>query len=339
MATLAQQRRQIMKLLDGQTSKVRVAFEKAISQINSEVVLNQLIDRIEAGDVEGAIAELNLDGGPFNIFLSALTDTFTFGGLATLSFIPKVKTPDGKRILFRFNVRNPTAEQYLRLHSSNLITNILEDQRQAIRLVLEDAMARGQNPRQTALDIVGRVVAGKRKGGIIGLTSEQAKWVIRYEKMLRDLDPRALNYQLRNKRYDGTFAKAMREGRKLTEKQIQRMAGDYKNKALKYRGETIARTETLKALNSGGYYAVLQQIEEGKVQRDQVLSTWHATEDSRTRFTHRVLDGHTEKFGHAFITAHGNRIRYPGDPTAPAEETVNCRCWMHHRIDFTVGVQ
>lgn len=49
---------------------------------------------------------------------------------------------------------------------------------------------------------------------------------------------------------------------------------------------------------------------------------WIATHDSRTRQSHRDVDGEVIEVGGTF----SNGLRYPGDPEGPAAEVYNCRC-------------
>lgn len=51
---------------------------------------------------------------------------------------------------------------------------------------------------------------------------------------------------------------------------------------------------------------------------------WMATLDSRTRDSHRELDGEKADVDGRF----SNGLSYPGDPTGPASEVWNCRCTM-----------
>ena len=50
--------------------------------------------------------------------------------------------------------------------------------------------------------------------------------------------------------------------------------------------------------------------------------TWIATNDSRTRHSHAVLDGETKPIDTPF----SNGLMYPGDPSGRPEEVWNCRC-------------
>ena len=96
-----------------------------------------------------------------------------------------------------------------------------------------------------------------------------------------------------------------------------------------------ARTATTGAQNAGrvdGY----KRAEKLGVNMKQV---WLATLDSRTRHEHRVLDGQEVDVGEPFIMD-GFKIKYPGDPAAPAHLLYNCRCTVIAKVkgvDFNVS--
>jgi hypothetical protein len=52
---------------------------------------------------------------------------------------------------------------------------------------------------------------------------------------------------------------------------------------------------------------------------------WHASADSHTRPTHRAVSGTEIPVSQTFIVG-GAAMMYPGDPSAPFDETANCRC-------------
>ena len=56
----------------------------------------------------------------------------------------------------------------------------------------------------------------------------------------------------------------------------------------------------------------------------ELRKRWMATLDSRTRDSHRELDGEKADIDSRF----SNDLSYPGDPTGPASEVWNCRCTM-----------
>jgi len=53
---------------------------------------------------------------------------------------------------------------------------------------------------------------------------------------------------------------------------------------------------------------------------------WISRGDPKVRKTHRRLHGTVREVGDPFHTSTGHDLRYPGDPEAPIEEWINCRC-------------
>jgi hypothetical protein len=83
------------------------------------------------------------------------------------------------------------------------------------------------------------------------------------------------------------------------------------------RATLIARTETIGALNEGAYVAAQETGFVADVE-------WLTQQDDRVRDTHSNQDGMRLPIGSTFP----NGCRFPGDPTAAAEEICNCRCTM-----------
>ena len=91
------------------------------------------------------------------------------------------------------------------------------------------------------------------------------------------------------------------------------------------RATVIARTEAIGALNAGRAEAFRAAAEEDP---DQPLERiWLATDDSRTRDSHRAADGQRVALGQPFIVG-GFELAFPGDPNGPPQEVIQCRCTM-----------
>lgn len=89
------------------------------------------------------------------------------------------------------------------------------------------------------------------------------------------------------------------------------------------RAVTVARTETIAAVNAGVFRAaVLDAQARGDLAPAKV---WIATEDSRTRPTHDGADGQRTLLESPFRVG-GAQLMFPGDPRGPAREVINCRC-------------
>lgn len=244
----------------------------------------------------------------------------------------------------RFDGRNPRAERVARDLSSNLVTRIVDDQRDAIRGVIEEGITKGRGPRDTALDIVGRVnrATGKREGGIVGLNAPQTKAWLRAGDELDALDPAYFERKLRDKRFDPMVKRAIAEGKPLSKADRERVLNRYSDRLLKHRGDMIARTETIASLNAGRDQGIKQLIEAGNITEDQVMKVWDSTgADGRTRDTHLAMEGQRKRLAEPFITPMDHRLMHPGDATlgAPGSEVINCRCLVRYDLDFYAGLK
>jgi hypothetical protein len=91
------------------------------------------------------------------------------------------------------------------------------------------------------------------------------------------------------------------------------------------RATVIARTEAIGALNAGRAEAFRAVSEEDP---DQPLErVWLATDDSRTRETHLLADGQRVPLTAPFMVG-GFELAFPGDPSGPPQEVIQCRCTM-----------
>lgn len=332
-------REKLLALLDEYWPELRDVFISAIQAIRDAVTLKALITRLEKQDIEGAVQLLDIDPDAFSAFELALLEAYNAGGQAAIASLPRLLDPQGHVVNFRWGVRNTAGEAELRRHSADLVTNIVADQKDAIRAALTDGLERGQNPKQTASQVVGvfNRQTGKREGGILGLTGQQERFVASARAELSSGDPEALrNYLQRNRRdrrFDATVRKAIADETPLSDGTVDKIAGRYADKLLALRGEVIARTETMRALSKSRNDGIQQQITAGKFQAQDVTKTWHSLHDNRTRLTHLELDGSTVGFSGQFRSISGAMLSYPGDPSAPASEVINCRCMLTYSID------
>jgi hypothetical protein len=144
---------------------------------------------------------------------------------------------------------------------------------------------------------------------------------------------------LRDARFDRAVMKAADSGEPIPADLVNKMVTAYKNRALRYRAETIARKETITSLHTAQEMAMQQAIAKGAVSRSAVTYIWRTAHDKRVRGTHRAMDGQVRGEGQQFITGGGAHLLYPGDPSGPAAEVINCRCWREPRIDFLAGIK
>lgn len=314
---------------------ILAAYLLAVREIVGSVQLTVLASYIERRDFDGALRAMNLDRSAYRAIDQAINIAYEAGGNATVAAMPAIRTPDTGRVIVRFDVRNPRAEAYLTEHSSALVTGILDDTRSMVRQVLTEGMIEGRNPRATALGVIGRVnrATGRREGGLLGLNSLQERAVAKARAALLSGDPEAMRGYLalkrRDKRFDKQVLAAIKAEKPLAQEAVDKVIGKLSDSYLKLRGETIARTETLAALNSSQAEAWHQMADTGAIARQDIRKVWIATQDARTRDAHRHLDRESVGLNEPFP----NGMMYPGDPAGGAENLINCRCTMITRFE------
>ena len=112
------------------------------------------------------------------------------------------------------------------------------------------------------------------------------------------------------------LATALGEEHEKLIRRIEKVAGMSYGQA-----KRVAQTERTRVQSQARW----QAGEEAKAAGVSVYNTW-STRMVRSRETHISLDGQQRMQGDAFVTSAGNALRYPGDPSAPAREVINCHC-------------
>lgn len=92
-----------------------------------------------------------------------------------------------------------------------------------------------------------------------------------------------------------------------------------------FRSNMIARTETHGAANFGSDSAA-------KMTGLPLKREWLAAQDERTRETHQAANGQIVGQNEDFEVG-GVILKYPGDPSGPANEVINCRCAVGYIVD------
>lgn len=330
---------ELQKLLDKFAPPIRDAIIQGMREIRDGVLLSQLIELIERGDERAVLRALGINQAVFSPVWVAISQAFEAGGLALMAGLPqRVTGADGIRTMLRFNPRNERAEAWLRQESSALITGLEEDTRQSVRATLQRGLAEGRNPRNVALDIVGRFnrETGRREGGAVGLNAQNIAWRDSLRQKLLTLDDGYFEMGLRDKRFDQIVRDAIAAGKPLSAETVDKLVNRYEDNALRHRGEMIGRTEALAAIQTSRHEAVRQAVEQSDIPLSAVKKIWDTAGDSRVRHSHKELDGVAVGIDEPFVTVNGHRLLYPHDTSlnAPASELVMCRCRVRYKIPF-----
>lgn len=91
----------------------------------------------------------------------------------------------------------------------------------------------------------------------------------------------------------------------------------------------IARTEGHRIQERATMDAHIKAKDKGA----DIVKVWSAALDSRTRDTHREVDGEIREVEEVF----SNGLLYPGDPSGRAEEVINCRCRCNSKARWLLG--
>jgi len=329
----------LLQLIQTQEPAIKRAFEKAIKDIRDGTKLTALRDALKRGDTERAVAAVGIDNAAFSELRGALLNVYGNAGISTVNGTSWIY-PDGTKAVIRFNMASPMAEEYARNIGTGLITNITSDMESAVRDTIADGYAFGRKWDDIALDIVGRVgPSGNRTGGILGLSKTQANWLMSMRAKLNKGDYRgALDMTLlKDKRLRKMLEKAIAENKTISAAQIAMIERNYERNALMNRGLTIARTETLKAIEEAKYEAWRQGLEKTGVPEQFVIREWrHTGRAMRDRPSHVAMNGTQVRGLHIpFVLNDGTAMMHPHDTSygAGAHQIINCMCQSRYSID------
>ena len=145
---------------------------------------------------------------------------------------------------------------------------------------------------------------------------------VKGKQIVPKIPNRKKNWRWHNKKIESVVRQGMRKGQS-----IDKIAGSIKRVTGMDRGSAIrtARTAVTGAENS----ARIDSFEEASNMGIDMIKEWYATKDSRTRTSHRLIDGEKVPWNEYF----SNNLYYPGDPDGDPAEVYNCRCTLKGSAD------
>jgi hypothetical protein len=314
MATAIDPAARLEALVASGGRQIQRAFIDIVATIRDEQSLTDIADLIEAGRVQDAVTRAGADMGAR---LSNTTSNLFQLSADRMAVFFK----EGVQINVDFDITNVRAVRFLRQEKLRLQGEITRKLTRAVRRALVEGTEAGLNP----------IAQARGFRSVLGLTETQDAAVKNFERLLREGSSEALNRELRDHRFDGSIRRAI-DGDPLTSEQIDRMTRRYRERFVKERSETIARTESLRAANAGRHEMIQQAVEAGKIDPDRLTQQWFTQLDERERKSHRFMNEQKRGFGEAFTSGAGFALMFPGDPTAPAAETIRCRCAVTTRV-------
>lgn len=308
----------LLRQADQLSAKVRQAYLDAIDKLGDQIDVNQIKSLLEQGRVDQAIS--TVDQQLIAQGFAPVADAITGAAVAAAQQSARAVNALGEMNI-SFGITNPATVDFLRTYEMGLIRAMSQDALASVRTVIQAGVAAGRNPIDTARDV----------RQFIGLTDSQTQAVLNYRNALQQGSRDALSRQLRDRRFDPTVARAARGESVLSSDQIDNMVSRYSARYLKYRSETIARTESTRALNAGNLQLWNQNAASGKVDAKTVTRKWVTAGDSHVRDSHAEIDGDVVGLNEPFDTSLGP-LMYPGDPNGDPANTINCRCTLIYRF-------
>ena len=138
-------------------------------------------------------------------------------------------------------------------------------------------------------------------------------------------------------RFNRTIIRYANLGQPIPADKVEQMVSRYYDRWLIHRSRTIARTEANRALNTGREATFQELIEAEGLRPEQVAREWITSADERVRHSHRFMNHQIRLEGQAFESGNNVPLMFPNDPSAPPEESINCRCSVLRNIDFVAA--
>lgn len=319
MATTDPESRIAALVRSGQ-ARITDEFYAALVIVRNSVNLTELAGLLETGRFDEAFRVVSSAAARLGV---TWADVYTVAGSQTGNWM----TRDVGDIVIAFDQTHDRAVRIMRDNQLRLVREFTNQQSAATRQALVRGIQDGLNPIEQA----------RAFRDSIGLTANQERWVENYRRSLSTLDRSALDRALRDRRFDPTVERAIEEGRPLTRAQIDRMVERYRERAIRYRSEVIARTESLKATHAGVREMYDQAIESGQLDPNQLVRIWNTAGDERVRempgdqTSHARMHNQERRWGEPFTSGAGNQAFDPGT-FGVAYEDIQCRCVVSTRI-------
>ena len=300
-------------LLDKLEPALRREFLRMLGAIRGEHNLRQVAELLAAGRVDVLMETVRRHAADFARDVTR--------GMLQAGNRAAVEAGEALGVRVRFNPMDDRVVRLVRDRELNLVREITQQQQGAIRQALVEGASTGANP----------IAQARAFRNSIGLTEHQESAVRNYRRLLEEGSSEALARELRDRRYDRMTARAIRGEKPLTRQQIDQMTQRYRERFLRRRSETVARTESLRAVHEGDAAAMRQMVDERDIDPEIIVREWIPGPPTRH---HRSFHRNIKPVGldEPFITGRGHRLMYPGDSSAPPEETINCRCTVATRF-------
>lgn len=339
------QERRFREIIATLEPAMRRAFLDAVAAIYSGIDYRALNAALDAGDIEAALAAINIDRGAFVQLYQTHQSAFVQGATEAAATLHMSGVPREQAVTIRFDMTNPRAEARMATTAAEMVQQVEDDTRRAVRETILSGYEQGRGPRDIATDLAGRVEGGRRQGGVVGLDSGRAHRLAAVSRGMETAEgvqdivivgrdgKLSLRYKVNAATEKAIFA-AYRKGTAVPPAARLKHLDQFRNALLKSRGDTIARTETAQGVAAGRAEEWEQVLEKLGRSPDDVIKTWQRGSGGMDpRPFHQAANGmQVRGLNTPFVLGDGAMLNYPHDPNAPASQTINCTCASTYRL-------
>lgn len=322
--TLDEMMNALQKAADSYVPSLRNAFLDAIKEIRDNLASLDLIQQaLLSQSIDSILTATGIDKlDPLLFGIGLNNDSYVFSTQAQSAFAAGATAAIGNLDVFRqkgasFNPLGERAVSVLRNRGSQMISDLTQTSKLGVRSVIERVITEGINPVKASAEI----------RQLIGLTSSQATAVTNFRRQLesqKNLGLMSPDKRRLNAVEQAMVRRHMKEGN-FTDKNINDMVERYYQSLLNQRAITIARTESMSAVNAGQNEMWEQGLDSGIFDDNVDRKFWIVTPDDRLRATHAAIprmNPNGVKIRSMFLTPFGP-VYSPGDYNS---NLINCRC-------------
>lgn len=324
------------------------AFMASVTDLTAGVNWPLLLQMLEAQNIDGAIAALNISEAVWNEYSSAMSSAYAASGSAAAA---QIEALGYGAIGTRFNMQNPRAQEWIRNNIALRVTEFTAEQVRVTRQVIETGYALGQGPRNIAVDLAGRVQAGRRVGGVLGLDGPRAERLhnvamgmrtpegVRHLVIKHEDGKLGMRYKV-NKATEMRIVRAYNAGEAVPAADQLISVNQYRNGLLKARADTIAATEVASAVEASKIETWEQLLEKQGLDDSAVEKTWQHRRGpgGDSRITHIEMNGKSViGLKTPFILSDGSVMQHAHDPSGGARNNVFCGCDTIYRLRLPRG--
>lgn len=235
--------RALLAIADALAPRFRKAFLEAVAELNDQLSTADIIEALGRGDIKA----LERAGG-WQVFGAKLEPALREAVLTAVTRAGDTaagRLPASVRAQLTFDRTNPKALEAVDTVVRDAVADITNASKDAVELVIRQGFREGWTPQ----------VMAKRLRDAIGLTERFAQAVENYRA--------------------GQLAQDVPQGR------ADELAAQYADRLLRLRATTIARTESIRAMNAGQQGAWLDAASQGLLDRSGTKRFWVVTPDDR----------------------------------------------------------